>query len=207
MGGESAKGAGAETAARPGAGPSAATEATEVGVRLRGLRALYGISQRELARRTGVANGTISLVEQGQVSPSVASLKRLLAGFPVSLADFFTFELPSETRIAFRAQELPELAGGKLSYRLVAAGRPHAKLQVLHERYAPDGDTGEEMLSHAAEEAGVVVRGEIQLTVGGRTATLRAGDAYYFDSRLPHRFRNAGAEDCEIVSVCTPPSF
>jgi mannose-6-phosphate isomerase-like protein (cupin superfamily) len=63
------------------------------------------------------------------------------------------------------------------------------------------------MLSHHGEEAGVVVRGRIELTIGSQTKVLSAGDAYYFDSRLPHRFRNLDAETCEIVSVCTPPSF
>ena len=33
------------------------------------------------------------------------------------------------------------------------------------------------------------------------------GDGYLFDSRLPHRFRNASGAPCEIVSACTPPTF
>jgi len=36
---------------------------------------------------------------------------------------------------------------------------------------------------------------------------LEAGDAYYFDSRQPHRFRNVHDQECELISVCTPPSF
>ena len=27
------------------------------------------------------------------------------------------------------------------------------------------------------------------------------GDAYYIDSRLPHRFQNVGEEECELVSA------
>lgn len=34
--------------------------------------------------------------------------------------------------------------------------------------------------------------GRIELTVGTLTRVLNPGDAYYFDSRLPHRFRNVG---------------
>ncbi len=52
------------------------------------------VSQRELARRSGVTNATISLIEQNRVSPSVSSLKKLLEGIPMSLADFFTFDQP-----------------------------------------------------------------------------------------------------------------
>lgn len=179
----------------------------DLGLRLRALRRVYGVSQRELARRSGVANGTISLIEQGQVSPSVASLKKLLQGFPLSLAEFFTFDPRAETRFFFHAAELPEIAGGRLSYRLVGGDRPGRLLQVLHERYEPTGDTGDEMLSHPGEEAGVVVSGRIEVTVGGQTRVLATGDGYYFDSRLPHRFRNVDGEPCELVSVCTPPSF
>jgi mannose-6-phosphate isomerase-like protein (cupin superfamily) len=45
------------------------------------------------------------------------------------------------------------------------------------------------------------------VTVGNQVETLRAGDAYLFDSRIPHRFRNTSEEPCIIVSACTPPSF
>jgi mannose-6-phosphate isomerase-like protein (cupin superfamily) len=78
---------------------------------------------------------------------------------------------------------------------------------MLHEIYAPGADTGAEMYAHESEEAGIVVSGWIEITVGDRTSELGPGDAYLFDSRIPHRFRNIGDEDCTIVSACTPPSF
>jgi len=78
---------------------------------------------------------------------------------------------------------------------------------MIHECYAPDADTGEEMYTHSGEEAGIVVSGSIELTVGEETSLLATGDGYLFDSRLPHRFRNPGDVDCVIVSACTPPTF
>jgi mannose-6-phosphate isomerase-like protein (cupin superfamily) len=63
------------------------------------------------------------------------------------------------------------------------------------------------MLRHDGEEGGVVVRGQIELTVGGESRVLGPGDAYYFTSAVPHRFRNAHKEACEIISACTPPTF
>ena len=50
----------------------------DVGARLRMVRDRFGLSQRELAKRAGVTNGTISLIEQNRVSPSVSSLKKCL---------------------------------------------------------------------------------------------------------------------------------
>jgi DNA-binding transcriptional LysR family regulator len=47
----------------------------------------------------------------------------------------------------------------------------------------------------------------VKLTVRGETRVLGPGDAYRFDSRLPHRFRNIGTEDCVIISAATPLTF
>ena len=182
-------------------------EDADVGERLRALRSSYGLSQRELARRAGVPNSTISMIEKGRVSPSIASLKKVAAGLSLSLAEFFTAPASAERAVFFGRDELRELGDAKVSLRAVGPARSEAQLQVLHERYLPGGDTGEEMLSHVGEESGVVVRGSIEVTVGGQRRVLVAGDAYQFDSRLPHRFRNVSDEVCEIVSACTPPTF
>lgn len=179
----------------------------DVGARLRALRQIYGLSQRELARRAGVTNGTISLIEMNQTSPQLASLKRILNAFPITVAEFFTFNLESRDRVFFRHSELPEIGGGLLSFKLVAANRPDRRLQITHETYAPGADTGHDMLTHDGEEGGVIVRGRLEVTVGERTQLLESGDAYFFSSRIPHRFRNPGKEDCEVVAAATPPSF
>jgi transcriptional regulator with XRE-family HTH domain len=179
----------------------------DVGNRLRTIRQLHGLSQRELARRAGVTNGLISLVEMNRVSPSVGSLKKLLDGIPMSLAEFFTGDFNQRTPVFYGADELVEIGNEDVSLKLVAAQRAGRQMTLLHERYAPGAATGEEMLEHRGEEGGVVVRGQIEVTVGNDTRVLGPGEAYYFPSNLPHRFRNPGREVCEIVSCCTPPTF
>ena len=179
----------------------------DVGARLRSVRTSFSLSQRELARRAGVTNGLISLIEQNRVSPSVSSLKRVLDGVPMSLAEFFTLDLSAAPQAFYAADELVELGNPEVSLRLVAAQRPGRQLTLLHERYAPGAGTGDEMLAHRGEEGGVVARGRIELTVGGASRVLGPGEAYYFASQLPHRFRNVGREACEIISACTPPTF
>jgi len=179
----------------------------DLGLRLRALRESHGLSQRGLAKQTGVSHATVSLIEQGRMSPSIGVLKKLLLGLDMSIADFFAMETVPEPRPFFAQAELAELAGGPISYRQVAAGRSDLRMTILHETYAPGADTGRSMLRHEAHEGGVVIRGRLEVIVGGNRRVLGPGDAYYFDSRTPHRFRNIGEEDAEIVSACTPPSF
>lgn len=182
-------------------------EAFDVGARLKQLRLSRGLSQRELAKRAGVTNSTISLIEQNNVSPSVSSLKKILDALPVSISAFFAGDEPSQPQSFYRQGELTEIGDGQLSWQLVAARRPDRRMSIIHERYPPGADSGEEMLEHDGEEGGVVVAGQIEITVNGEVGVLSAGDAYYFDSRLPHRFRNPGDEECVIVSANTPPTF
>ncbi|XKE47184.1 cupin domain-containing protein [Halomonas organivorans] len=179
----------------------------DVGARLRQLRLERGLSQRELAKRAKVTNSSISLIEQNSVSPSVSSLKKILDALPVSISAFFAGDEPNHPSPFYRASELTEIGDGQLSWRLVAARRPDRRMSILHERYPPGSDSGEDMLEHDGEEGGVVISGRIEITVNGEVEELSAGDAYYFDSRLPHRFRNTGDEECVIVSANTPPTF
>jgi transcriptional regulator with XRE-family HTH domain len=179
----------------------------DVGAHLKAVRTFHGLSQRELAKRSGVTNGLISLIEQNRVSPSVSSLKKVLDGIPMSLAAFFTPEEETEPEVFFRRDALPDLGSGPVSLRLVAARRANRALSIQVERYQPGADTGEDRPAHRGEEGGVVCQGEIEVTIGGQSRILGPGDAYYFSSSTPHRFRNLGREACEIVTACTPPTF
>lgn len=76
----------------------------------------------------------------------------------------------------------------------------------MKETYRVGADTGK-VISHEAQEAGYVVSGAVELTIGNRTEEPHAGDTYYFDSREPHRFRNTGKTEAIIPSAVAPPIY
>ena len=179
----------------------------DVGGHLKSVRQMYGLSQRELAKRAGVTNGLISLIEQNRVSPSVSSLKKVLDGIPMALADFFTLDLAGQPQVFFPRAELADIGSGAVELRLVGGRLGQRSMSIVHERYAANADTGEAMRTHPGEQGGVVVKGRIELSVGTDSRLLGVGDAYYFKSSLPHRFKNPGRDECEIVSASSPPPF
>lgn len=178
-----------------------------IGRRLRDIRTRLGLSQRQLARQSGVANATISQIEAGKINPTVSMLKRVLDGIPINLSEFFADEYESEERVFFDADELTEIADGDVSYRQIGANLSNKAIQFLRERYEPGASTGRHSISHEGEECGLILSGRLQVTVGDRSQVLRAGDAYYFKSNQPHQFSNPGNEACELISACTPPTF
>lgn len=179
----------------------------EVASRLLALRTKAGLSQRQLAKASGVANATISQIESGTLNPTVGMLKRVLDGIPISLSDFFSDEFDCAEKVFFAADELMELVDGGISYRQVGGNLRHKAIQLMHERYQPGVHTGKHAITHEGEECGIILSGRLEVTVGDRSKVLKAGDAYYFSSARPHRFKNPGREVCELISACTPPSF
>ncbi len=181
----------------------------DVGVRLQSIRKLKGLSQRELAKRAGVTNSTISMIEKNSVSPSISSLKKVLAGIPMSLVEFFSLEVEQDnhTQVVYKASELVDLSSGAVTMKLVGKAHPSRAIAFLDETYPPGSDTGDEMLTHEGEESGLLVNGRLELTVSGEIYILESGDSYYFESSKPHRFRNPFEEPARLISATTPANF
>lgn len=179
-----------------------------IGASIREMRRRRQLSTRELAVRSGIAHSTISLLERDRMSPSVDTLQAILEAMGSTLTGFFS-ELGEAAPHSpfYRGGDLPEIGRTtSISYRMVGINHPGRKLLMLRETYQPGADTGE-AFSHKAQEAGIVTAGRVEVSVGERTRVLEPGDAYYFDSETPHRFRNPGPEPAELISAITPPTY
>ncbi|GAB2189949.1 cupin domain-containing protein [Sessilibacter sp. MAH1] len=170
----------------------------EIGERILWLRKLNGWSQRELARRAGVANSAISQMEQGRISPSVSSLKKVLDGVPISLADFFSLDLHSSHNPFYSSSELPDQGDGFIQARLVGNDKRRT-VSLFWQFYPPGSDTGEDMLRSTKDIAGLVFEGELEVAVAGQVKVLSVGDGYYIYAMQPYRIRNVGFKGC----ICT----
>ena len=179
----------------------------DISARLRALRAAHGLTQRDLARRAGLSHTAIAKIERGEISPTVSSLQKIAASFRLPITMFFETGGEVSEDIFYSAGELTCLRLGKHTIRQIGGNLSRHALQMMEDTYEPGADTGEAMLSHAGEEAGLVIRGALEVTVGERVRILKAGEAYFFESRIPHRFRNVGKEPCVVVAAATPPSL
>lgn len=192
-------------ASAPRESTDAGDSSSGVGARLRFLRQMHGLSQRELARRAGLTHATIGSIERDAISPSVGSLRKILDSLQMTLSGFFALDPDADTQVFFSQADLLEVGGGGISLRQVGRNLKGRPLQVLLERYAPGAETASAPYSHSGDEGGVVIQGQVEVTVGGATRVLGPGDGYLFPSRLPHKFRNVGSEEAVVVSANTPP--
>ena len=84
----------------------------------------------------------------------------------------------------------------------VANRQIDARLAIISPGGSSNGD-----YSHPGEEFGLVLKGTLELTIGGVTYQLKEEDTFYFSSTQNHRFENTGTEDSIIVWVNHPASW
>jgi transcriptional regulator with XRE-family HTH domain len=181
--------------------------ALAVGERLRAVREGAGLSQRELAKRAGVTNATISLIEQESHAPSLASLHRILNAIPISMAEFFALPTSQKNVLFYDKSELTSVTRGAAELSVLGSERRDKKLQLFFERYAPGAGTGNELISHDGETAAVIVQGVVEIEFDGKTRRLESGGGFQFFGKHPYRLTNIGKTTAIVVCAVTPSMF
>ena len=176
-----------------------------IGERLRAVREGAGLSQRELAKRAGIANATVSLIEQEAHAPSLASLHRILTAIPISMADFFALPASQKNALFYNARDLTVVSRGAVDLRVLGSERRDKKLQLFIERYEPGAGTGDEPIVYDGETAAVVIKGTIEVEAAGEVRRIGAGGGYQLFGRVPYRLRNIGKTVAIVACACTPP--
>ncbi len=181
--------------------------AEDIGARLRAVRKRYALSQRQLAKRSGVSNATISLIEKGKLNPTVSTLFKLLSAFPIPITEFWEDGFEAPARVFYAFDDLTRIRHSKVTYWRVGDGTPGDAMTFQYERYEPGMDGGEIRIDQDHEIVGFIIEGKLELTVGDQRRVLRAGDAYRFNGRIPHRLRVTGSEPVTSISCTVPPVF
>lgn len=167
--------------------------AHKLGSRLKAIREANSLSQRELAKRAGVTNSSISMIEQGQVSPSVQSLEKVLGGIPMSLSHFFTLVDATTDEVFYDQADLIKHPKPYGFMQVLAEHRAGRKITLKHFYFAPQADTGETSLIAPFDLAGWLFQGELEMIIGAKVKVLGAGDGFYLAACTPCRLKNLSA--------------
>jgi transcriptional regulator with XRE-family HTH domain len=176
----------------------------DIGATLKTVRKARGLSQRELAKRAGVTNSTISMIEKNSVSPSVSSLEKVLSGIPLSLPEFFASASSngSGPKTVYLADELPDVGHEGVIRQLVGADLPFRSLTLINHHYPPQSGPSR-FQQRDGELAGIIIEGRLELSIDQERHTLGPGDCFYMESDRPHRLRNPFDQPCRLVSAST----
>ena len=187
------------------------TNPARLGIRLKLARQTRGLTLKALSEAANCSESLLSKIENGKASPSLPMLHRLVQVLETNIGWMFE-ESDGEEGIVFRAGARPLIAldplrrGEGISLERVIPYSPGHLLQCNIHHIEKDGASAGP-IQHAGEEVGYILAGEVELTVGEKHFQLTEGDAFVFNSDLPHSYRNTGNKRASIFWVNPPPTF
>ena len=175
-----------------------------VGQRIRDLRRSRKLSLETIAARTDLSIGFLSQIERGLSSPSLRVLATIADVLGIGIAGLFGAKDAAgngSEAIVTREPQRAELNLWRtgISKQLLSPSGSDGRLNLFLVHMEPDGSTGDELYTHDGEEAGLVLEGEMKLTVDAESWTLKTGDSFRFASRRPHRFSNPSDKAKAVV--------
>lgn len=182
-----------------------------LGRQIRDLRKAKGITLIDLAARIDRSLGWLSQIERGLSPVSISALDAIAQALGVQLSWFFAEGAPPDPDelgmvVRKRHRRVLDFYGSGVHEELLTPTFGN-QLLLMETTFAPGASTGDRDRERRGDEAGVLLRGTLQLSVEGRTLTLKAGDSFAFKRQGPHCCYNPGRIPAVVLWVVTPPSY
>ncbi|MBX5484598.1 MAG: helix-turn-helix transcriptional regulator [Myxococcaceae bacterium] len=166
---------------------------TRVAGTLKRIRTDRGWTLEELARRSGVSRAMLSQIEARKTNPTIAVLWKISTAFGMQFSALLG-EQPGQDVTVLRRPELQVLssADGAFVSRPLFPRNAERKAELYELRLKPGKRSDGPPHPPGTRENLVVVKGRLNVWVGGRKWEVGEGDAIDFAADLPHAYENPG---------------
>lgn len=183
---------------------NSAADKINVGLCLRKLRAMRGLSIRSLAELSGLNFNTLSLIENSKTSPSVSTLQQLSTALDVPITAFFETESTQKQVIYQQNGSRPKATFTHGHIEDLGSGLSLGDGIPLLITLEPGSDSGTNMISHTGQEFVFCLEGCLTYQVSGQEYVLEPGDSLLFEAHLPHCWRNPNPFPSRSLLILCP---
>jgi DNA-binding transcriptional MerR regulator len=172
--------------------------------KLRQFRRRSSLGLVEAARRAKVSASFLSAIERSRANPSVATLQRLAAAYGTTILEFYDVPRHSSRLIRPRDRRAIQTQSG-IRMELLSIGAKQLESMIFYVRPGAGSDGA---YSHQGEEFIYIMSGTLEVWLDELECfTLRAGDSFWFESTLGHRWYNPSDIETVLLWINTPPTF
>lgn len=176
-----------------------------LGERLRMLRAERHLSQRDLARLAKVSPNNISLIERGEISPSVATLQNLATALQVRISYFFADEAQNSV-VHVKGAKRSTIDSQGVRIEGIGQKVRFQEIEPFFVSLMPKTGCCEHQVVHQGQEFVYCQSGKVEYLIDGTIYVLEPGDFLLFDATLPHLWRNPHEQPAEFILVLQTPN-
>lgn len=169
-----------------------------VGRKIRHLRKTYQLTIKQLSAGSGLSSNAISLVERGEVAPTVETLCKIASALGVSASSLLQEICPSEV-VFTRARDYARHPLTDRSLGALACGIAPQVAASLSK-----GEADQDVSADYSHQYVLCLNGQIEYEADGRCYTLEPGDSLSFNSNILHCCQNPGSDTAVAVIILYP---
>jgi transcriptional regulator with XRE-family HTH domain len=154
---------------------------------LRTLREERSLSLSEVARRSGIAKGTLSALESGTGNPTIETVFSLSNAFQVPVSSLLD-ERPQDGVVLVRAAERDVLSSNAVDLRMLRRLTLTGAIVEVYEQRVRPGET-QHSDGHPGLEHVLVTSGKLQVGPDDEQYELGSGDYLCFPAQRPHSYQ------------------
>lgn len=179
----------------------------DIGQRIRVRRLSNHLTLRQLGEKAGCSDAYLSQIENGRVSPSISTLKRIAEALQAKITDFFVESQDDDPIVLHKDQRLTlSLDRWNAEMQSLVRNTKNKRMQPFYTTIQPGGGS-HGLYSHVGEEFGIVLKGELEIEISGVIHLVKECESFYYNSSDPHGWTNPGKTETVVVWVISPPTF
>lgn len=170
-------------------------------------RKARGLSLEQLATLSGVSRSMLSQIERGAANPTFAVLWSLTRALQIDFSELIggartaTMDVPAIDVVS--RHNTPEIRSpdGTCRLRILSPPRLAGLTEWYEVEIAPGGQLDSAAHAAGAFEHLTALTSGLEVTSGGASRMLEAGETARYKADIPHAIRNAGGETARALMV------
>jgi transcriptional regulator with XRE-family HTH domain len=175
-----------------------------VGQNIKRLRARRNLSLEALAKLSGVSRAMLGQIELGRSVPTINVVWKIAAAFDIPFSTLIVSHGSKRIwTLSAKESKVLSSASGEFNSRALFPFDGERRTEFYELHLKPGGSEAADAHASGTTENLVVVKGALDIEVGGETRSLAPGDAILFQADQPHQYRNPSKTETLAYLVMT----
>lgn len=181
-----------------------------IGDKLHEIRKAKKLTLTELSEKSGVQLATLSRIENKKMTGTLESHIAIARALGIDVIDLYKSFIQEQKQV-----ELSETIHSseifthneKSSFEILTKNVLSKQMMPTLIKIELGGSTQEEQATPNSEKFIFVLEGTIEALIDHKDYRLEKNSTLYFESSLPHKFKNVGRGTAKLLCVATPVSL
>ncbi|MBF0490390.1 MAG: helix-turn-helix transcriptional regulator [Candidatus Omnitrophica bacterium] len=178
-----------------------------IGDKLHEIRKAKKITLTELSEKSGVQLATLSRIENKKMTGTLESHLAIAKALRIELVELYNSMVREQKRVEVSGNSRNSeifTPNEKSSFEILTKNVLSKQMMPSLIRIEDGGATQQEENSTNSEKFIFILEGTVEAIIDNKPFKLEKNNTLYFDSSLPHKFKNTGRGVVKMLCVATP---